>query len=283
MFVIKTYDELTFADDYLFCRIMQDEEICKGVIKTLLGVEVEKVEYLNRQQEISPDFDARGIRMDVFVKNSNKVFDLEMQSSNYASLPKRARYYQGLIDIDTLEKSHDYKTLKESFVVFICTKDPFGFGLPCYTVEQVCRQEPAASEKVNDNSHNIYYNAESWHKSENKEVRAFLKFLTTQATDTDLTKSIQSAVYTSRKNELWRKNFMTLYEMIDEVKADGIAIGREEGILEGLERGSFQKAYETARNALKMGLTLEQISSLTGLSIEAIQEIADEINADTDK
>ena len=46
------------------------------------------------------------------------------------------------------------------------------------------------------------------------------------------------------------------------------------------EEGSFQKAYETARNALQMGLSFEQISLLTGLSIEAVQEIADELNTD---
>ncbi len=72
---------------------------------------------------------------------------------------------------------------------------------------------------------------------------------------------------------------MTLYEMIDEVKADGIAIGREEGLLEGFQ----QKAYETARNMLFDGLSFETVSKYTSLSMEAIQEIADEINANTDK
>ncbi len=149
----------------------------------------------------------------------------------------------------------------------------------------ISRKNRRNKRHAQDKSHKIYYNAESWHKSENKEVRVFLKFLTTQATDTDLTKSIQSAVYTSRKN------FMTLYEMIDEVKAvgreEGIAIGeqrgREAGILKSLERGSLQKAFETARNLLRMGLRIEQISFATGLPLESIQEIADEISAHTEK
>ncbi len=67
---------------------------------------------------------------------------------------------------------------------------------------------------------------------------------------------------------------MTLYEMIDEVKADGIAIGREEGLLEGFQ----QKAYETARNLLYKGMTVDFVHDVIGLSIEVIQEIADEIN-----
>ena len=265
MYKLKTYDELTFADDYLFCQIMQDENICKGVIKTLLGIEVEKIEYLNKQQEFSPSLGSRGIRMDVYVKNSEQIFDLEIQTCHFTDLPKRARYYQGLIDIDILEKNHDYKQLKESFIVFICTKDPFGFGLPCYTVEQICKEDKNANDAINDRTHKIYYNAEGWAKSENKEVKAFLKFLTTQAADTDLTKAIETAVYTSKGRELWRKEFMTVFEQIDDATAEGIAIGEE------------RKAYETAENLFNIGLSIEQISYATGLSIEQIEDIADEM------
>lgn len=284
MFKVKTYDELTFADDYLFCRIMRDETICKGVIKALLNVEVDHVEYLNNQQEFSPDYDAKGIRMDVYVKDSDRIFDLEMQTSHFEDVAMRARYYQGLVDLDTLGKARNYKDLKESFIVFICTRDPFGCGLPCYTVEQVCKEDFRANSKINDKSHKLYYNAESWHKSENTEVRALLKFLTTQAAETDLTQTIQSAVCTSKKNEPWRKNFMTLYEMIDDATINGIAIGREEGILIGEERGreegEFRKACETARNLFLKGMDIVFIQDVTGLSYEQLEKIADELDAD---
>ena len=58
----------------------------------------------------------------------------------------------------------------------------------------------------------------------------------------------------------------------------GIAIGEErgrnEGISLGITQGAYQKAVETAKNALSMKLTLEQIASLTGLSVEVIQDLA---------
>ena len=60
---------------------------------------------------------------------------------------------------------------------------------------------------------------------------------------------------------------------------EGIAIGEErgrnEGISLGITQGAYQKAVETAKNALSMKLTLEQIASLTGLSVEVIQDLAD--------
>ena len=55
----------------------------------------------------------------------------------------------------------------------------------------------------------------------------------------------------------------------------GITIGRNEGISLGITQGAYQKAVETAKNALSMKLTLEQIANLTGLSIEVIQDLAD--------
>ena len=55
----------------------------------------------------------------------------------------------------------------------------------------------------------------------------------------------------------------------------GIAIGEKLGEERGISLGAYQKAVETAKNALSMKLTLEQIANLTGLSIEVIQDLAD--------
>ena len=55
----------------------------------------------------------------------------------------------------------------------------------------------------------------------------------------------------------------------------GLATGREEGISIGLERGAYQKALETARNLLAMGLAPEQVAQGTGLSLEVILQLID--------
>ena len=46
------------------------------------------------------------------------------------------------------------------------------------------------------------------------------------------------------------------------------------GYKEGVEQGAQQKAIETAKNALKMDLPIEQISTLTGLSYEEIKSLS---------
>ena len=64
-------------------------------------------------------------------------------------------------------------------------------------------------------------------------------------------------------------------------KGSEIAIANEEGIAEGLEKGlqqwkeegAHEKAIETAKNFLKMGLFVEQVANGTSLSIETINKI----------
>ena len=54
---------------------------------------------------------------------------------------------------------------------------------------------------------------------------------------------------------------------------EGISIGRNEGISIGLSQGAQQKAVETARRFLAMGLSVEQVASGTGLSPEEIEKL----------
>ena len=54
---------------------------------------------------------------------------------------------------------------------------------------------------------------------------------------------------------------------------DGIAIGEERGRNEGISIGLSQARIETAKNLLSIGLSQEQIASVTGLSIEEIEKL----------
>ena len=229
----QKYEDLFFTDDFMFCKIMEnDEHICKSVIEILLGIQVERIDYANRQESIAMDFGSRGIRLDVVVKGDGKIFNLEMQTTMEKDLPKRARYYQAMMDLDFLEKGKEYETLPESFVVFICTSDPFGCGLPRYTVNQTCMENSAASEKIDDKSRKVYYNARAWKEQseQDAEVQAFLKFLATRKAESKLTGEIMEAVLQARRNEPWRKEFVHARELRERGRKQGYEEGYEEGL-----------------------------------------------------
>ena len=48
---------------------------------------------------------------------------------------------------------------------------------------------------------------------------------------------------------------------------------RREGLAEGRSEGSHQKAIETAKNLLDMGLSTNNISRATGLDIKEIEQL----------
>ena len=68
---------------------------------------------------------------------------------------------------------------------------------------------------------------------------------------------------------------MTAFEA--DAKRMGRLEGRRDGIAEGETRGfadgAYQKALETAKNLLALGLSIENIAQATGLTKEEVQSI----------
>ncbi len=57
-----------------------------------------------------------------------KVYDVEIQNWDEHDIGKRTRYYQGIMDTESLLKGEDYDELKESISIFLCRFDPFKKG-----------------------------------------------------------------------------------------------------------------------------------------------------------
>ena len=102
------------------------------------------------------------MRLDVYLKDEDKIIDVEIQTYPQDSLGKRTRYYQSMIDMDSLMKGQDYSELKESYILFICKFDPFKdkngnyYGQPCYTFRNICIENNAVN--LNDKSLKVIYN-----------------------------------------------------------------------------------------------------------------------------
>jgi predicted transposase/invertase (TIGR01784 family) len=54
-------------------------------------------------------------------------------------------------------------------------------------------------------------------------------------------------------------------------------LGRMEGRKEGMEKGRAEGKAETAKNLIRMGLSLEQVAQGTELSLDVVQRLAEEI------
>ena len=272
---LKPIEELTFTDDFMFGHVMQNAEICKGFLERMLEIKIERIEYPELQKSISPHYQSKGIRLDVYVQDSNRVFDIEIQNSLDENLPKRTRYYQSMMDIDLLLKGKNYTELKESFVIFICKDDFFGFNLPCYSFSNTCKEKPDLF--LQDESHKIIFNASAFSNEKNVEKKSIIEYIVDRTSTTDFTAKLNSLVEQTKLNEIFRGDYMAWglaeFDAEQRGKKEGYSVGLSDGISQGIAQGSQQKAIETAKNLLSMSLPIENIAKATGLSLKEIQAL----------
>lgn len=216
----KSIDELTLTDDFMFGAVMHDAERCKPLLEMVLGVKISRLEYLEPQKSIAERYESKSIRLDVYVADeAGTVYDVELQTEPKKSLPKRARYYQGMIDLHILEKGEDYEALKKSFVIFICTFDPFGKGRMVYTFENRCVEDTSIA--FGDEATKIMLNTKGTVGEVSGELRSVLGYLGGAKPDSDYTRELDKAVQDVRSDKKWRREYMFLSEKLRESRRLG--------------------------------------------------------------
>ena len=271
----KPVEELSFTDDFMFGTVMKNKMICKGVIERLLHIKVGKIEYPSLQKTIAPFYESKGIRLDVYVSDPERVFDIEIQTSIPPSLPKRTRYYQSLMDVDNLLRGQNYAELKESYVIFICTQDPFGKGLPVYEFRNICTADGTLF--LDDKSVKVFYNVGAYGKEDEPELSALLEYLCERRATSGFTQHIDELVEKAKRNEKFRSWYMSLNIWKDDLLREGSQLGEkigcERGRRDGIAVGAYQKARETAKLMAERKYPLSEIRLMTGLSEAEIEKL----------
>ena len=161
-----------------------------------------------------------------------------------------------------------------------------------YTFKNRCIEDGEVSN--DDKSTKVIYNATSYAKEKDSQIRAFLQYLCNRSSTDDFTNKIDKRVEHFKLSERFKGDYMFVklheWEMKEKAKKEGyeegfesgrekgIQVGIQQGIQQGIEQGiergiqqgisegAEQTKIETAKNAIKMGLSTQQIIELTGLS-----------------
>ena len=266
MYRSKKFEDLTISDDFMFGIVMRDPKYCKPFLETILNIKISRIEYPEDQKTINLSLDAKSIRLDVYVEDdSNTVYNIEMQNGHHENLPKRTRYYQGMIDLNLLDKGMDYTQLKQSFVIFVCTFDPFHIGRHVYTFENRCVEDP--NVQLNDGTQKIILNTKGIFDDVRPELKRLLNFIDGRQPEDAFTQDLSEAVESAKHNKKWRHDYMTLQMAYDEKYHEGLV----NGIQQGRENGIVEEKEYTARRMLSSGKYSDaEISEITGLSMEQI-------------
>lgn len=270
---IKSFEELEFKDDFMFGVIMRNPKYCKPFLETILGIKISNIEYPKTQETIDITANAKSVRLDVYVEDERStIYNIEMQVSTNKNLPKRARYYQGMIDLNILEKGEDYKNLKRSYVIFICTFDLFGKGRHIYTFENRCLQDYEIS--LGDETTKIILNTKGTRDDVSLEMKRLLDYIDGQVASDGFTRELETAVESVRSNEKWRLDYMTLEMRYRELFEEALEQGLEQGIEQGIEKGIEQGIEQMVIKMLKADkLSVEEISAYSELTVEKVREL----------
>lgn len=251
----KSIHELNLEDDFLFAKVMSDKDICKRVLEQILNIKIKEIKYLNDQQAIDIMLDAKAIRLDIYVKDEEEtVYNVEIQKTNQGNLPKRSRYYQGVIDMDCIQKGSKYQQLNKTFIIFICTFDPFGQGRHLYTFENRCLEDFSLS--LDDQTTKIFLNTEGTQSDVDDAMQEFLTYITNTTNHfaihsrSELVKVLNQKVDEIKNNKLLEVEYMTLYERLEEVKLE-TKLKNAKALLKLLDDESIAESIELPLEVVK--------------------------------
>ena len=261
---IKPFEELTIQDNFMFQQIMLEPELCKHLIELVTGLKIKQLSYPEAEKTLNVDYDAKGIRLDVYVEDEyGNVFDAEMQlrPGSETNIPHRLRYYQAIIDIQLLKSGNDYEQIKRTFIIFICTFDLYGKGLPIYTFREQCQED--GSIYLKDETTKIILNTKFTAPDVPKPLAAFLRYVDGLPAEDDFTSALEKRLNDIKKTKKARDSYMTLQLALDEA--------RREAAAEAAAETSKEKSLELIR-ALMSSMNWTATQAMQALKIAPAQQ-----------
>ena len=274
------WDAITIKNNFLFQETLRNKSLCKQLLERVLHIQVKTIRYMETEKTMKAKLSSKNTRLDVYVEDKDgNVSDIEMQTTDTKSvinyderdektiireLPLRTRYYQNIIGTNMLRKGMHYRELKKAYVIFICTFDPFGAGLPVYHFTYRCKEN--GNLQMGDLTENIFLNVKAADKTDDEELAAFLRYVNGQKPDSSFTKKLDEEATRIKNNDDWRLKAMTLDMEIKDMKK---RIAKRER-----EKGKQESKIEIAKKLLDDGMDVSKVAKLTNLSVKEVTALA---------
>lgn len=230
------WDEIGLSDDFIFGKVMQKPKLCKKLLQMILPeLDIDYIEYPEWKKEFRPDMDTKGIR----------------------------------VDVDQMKKGLSYKSLSDSYIIFICMTDIFKLGLHKYTFVNTCIEK--SDLHLGDGAVKIFLNARGIIDDVSSDLMAFLNYLKGIKSENTYVKELDEAVKEAKMNSTWRDEYMRLEVRDWEKRQEGIEIGRSQGIEIGRNEGSYLERQKIIGEMLAQGFSEEQIKAVCKATDEEIE------------
>lgn len=225
---------INLSDFALFLSVMKNPKAYRNTLSIILNDPDIRLKEVKVEQVILNKSGKRAIRLDAWaLSEDERQFNIEMENhSTNDSVPKRARYYQGLIDTPILKsgKKTKYRQLPSTVIIFITQEDIFKKDRAMYTFVEKCKE--INELELEDGTTKIFLNMSS--KNGSQELVSLLQYMK----NTDINNpeilvkdkriiEIDEIVTEVKESEEWEGIEMNILEIGIQ---EGERRGREQGI-----------------------------------------------------
>ena len=245
----RKLEELNLIDNFLFQEMLaqkeEGEEFARILLSTILEKNIRKVRIIPQKNIQGIDTDQHGIRLDAYIEDVSDeldaaaadaevipdIYDIEPNNTyEKESLPKRMRYYHGLIDTQFLRSGMDYGKLPNVVIIVILPYDPFGKDRMVYTIKNSCAED--LSVPYDDGARKIFLYTKGKKGNPSQRLSDMLKYIekttNNNVTNQDI-ESIQQLVERVKRKKEVGINYMKSWEVEKMVREESYAEGYDNG------------------------------------------------------
>ena len=271
------YEKLTIRNKFMFGKVTQNPVIAQKMADLLTPVEIGAVTEAEREKFLQHRSSSKYVKLDMYLEDENgRVVDTEMQNKSnnkmvQEELPLRIRYYQGMIDQEILSSGTDYIFLKETYIIFICTYDPFGKGKYVYHFHMAC--DEGESIQLHDKMNWIFYNTTADLSEVPEGIKKFLNYVENEHAEDEFTRLLDKEVKNARLNEEWRSEYLKTYVNDMDMRREGYIEGEKFGIERGKAEGERERDRTLINQWLQKGKAITEIADDLGKSEEYVKSL----------
>jgi len=284
--------------DWAMKRLLRDKanfSVLEGLMTTLLGEKITICKLLESESNQESEFDKYN-RVDLLAEDSRGTLLLfEIQNNNEYAYFQRMLFGTSKLVTEYIQRGRGYEKIRKIYSINIvyfnlgCGSDIVYQGKTEFRgihTNELLQLSPFQRQRFEvDEVSQLYpeyyiLRVNDFDKWSKVPLEQWIYFLNTGEIPDDATApGLQEARDRLKLDRLNKTELEAYYRHLDNVVIlrDNIYTEREEGRLEGraegLEEGRAEERIKMAEQALKMGMSVEDVSRLTGLSIEEVDKL----------
>ena len=263
-----------------------NSDLLKALLEFILKIKIDKLE-IKKTELLSGNVNVKDKRVDAIVHTGNKKIEIEINSQNKDYLHTRStayicNIYQSNASVgDTYNEDTDiiqvnltwglgrnndemkiYKIMNEKSELYVKNFIIYEINMDYYDKIWYSKNE----EEIKKNQYMIMLDLdkkELKNMPKDKIVDKYITNVTIVNDDPEFQK------YMSEEED--KRKIQN--SLLSEAKEEGISQGYTSGINDGISKGKNKKSIEIAKNMLNKNMSIEDISDITGLSIEEINKL----------